>query len=197
MAHTSRVHEATAASGPYTWDDFVALDEDDLRELIDGELMEVEVPKGRHEQVVAEIIAALVPWARKHGGGLVLASGYKVRISDKRGVMPDVQYYRAGNEPLPGQDDGLVEGRPDLVVEVVSQSSRRYDRIVKARWYAALGVPEYWIVDPEARTIERLVLDGGRWVIAAAATNDEPFEPAGFDGLRIDLAAAWGRVTSL
>ena len=196
MRHTLPVHEGAAASGPHTWDDFVALDEDDRRELIDGELVEVEVPRGRHESVVAEIIAALVPWARAHGGGRVLASGYKVRISERRGVMPDVQFFRPGNDPLPRQDDALLDGRPDLVVEVVSPSSRRYDRIVKARYYAAIGVPEYWIVDPDARTIERLVLDGGRWVIATATAGDEPFEPPGFEGLRVDLGAAWAGPTS-
>jgi Uma2 family endonuclease len=194
MVHTPPVREA--AADLYTWDDFVALDEGDSRELIDGKLVEVEVPNGRHERVVAEIIAALVPWAREHGGGLVLASGYKVRISERRGVMPDVQYFRPGNNPLPRQDDGLVDGRPDLVVEVVSPSSCRYDRIVKARFYASIGVPEYWIVDPEERTIERLLLDAGRWVIATSAANDEPFEPPGFEGLRLDLTTAWGGFTS-
>ena len=43
---------ATAPNAGYTWDDFIALEEDDLRELIDGELVEVEVPTGRHEQIV-------------------------------------------------------------------------------------------------------------------------------------------------
>jgi Uma2 family endonuclease len=183
---------ASPDSGPYTWEDFVALDEDDLRELIDGELVEVEVPRGRHERVVARIIAALARWADEHDGGLVLASGYRVRISSKRGVMPDVQFYRHGHEPLPEQDEGLVEGHPDLVVEVVSPSSRRFDRVVKARWYAEIGVPEYWVVDPDAHTVERLVLANERWVIATTAAGDEPFEPPGFEGLRVDLRVLWG-----
>ena len=48
------------------------------------------------------------------------------------------------------------DGTPDLVVEILSPSSRRYDRVTKLRWYAQLGVPEYWLVDPDARTLERL-----------------------------------------
>ena len=51
MGHT-RVMPSSAASAPYTWDDFVALEEDDLRELIDGELVEVEVPTKLHEYIV-------------------------------------------------------------------------------------------------------------------------------------------------
>jgi Uma2 family endonuclease len=177
--------------GPYTWEDFIALDEDDLRELIDGELIEVEVPKRRHERLVARIIGALVRWSDERRAGTVLGSGYKVRITNKRGVMPDVQFFRRENEPGPQHEDGLAEGHPDLVVEVVSPSSRKYDRVVKARWYASIGVPEYWIVDPEERTIEQLVLEHGRWVIASGTTGGEAFTPSTFEGLRIEAREPW------
>ena len=96
--------------GPYTWDDFIALGEDDLRELIDGELLEVEVPSDAHELLVPLLIFYLVGWAETHGGGATFASGYKVRITNKRGVMPDLQFYRAGRTPR-GQRQGLAMGR--------------------------------------------------------------------------------------
>ena len=183
--------EAATDPGPFTWDDFVALEEDDLRELIDGELVEVEVPRGRHERIVATIIGLLCRWTELHGG-TVLASGYKIRISNKRGVMPDVQFFRRGHDLFAEQDLGLTDGHPDLVVEVISPSSRRYDRVLKARWYASVGVPEYWLVDPDARTIERLVLDDDRWTIATTAAGDEPFEPPSFEGLRVEPRTLWG-----
>jgi Uma2 family endonuclease len=176
--------------GPYTWDDFVALDEDDLRELIDGELVEVEVPTEAHEGIVPMLSYYLVGWSLEHGGGRTLSSGYKVRISEKRGVMPDMQFYRSGNEPR-GQPQGLIQGHPDLVVEIVSPSSVRYDRVIKMNWYAAIGAPEYWIVDPLARTLERLVLEAGRYVIAEALEGDSVFRPASFEGLVIPLARLW------
>jgi Uma2 family endonuclease len=179
-------HEA----GPYTWDDFIALDDDDRRELIDGELVEVEVPTEAHEGIVPMLSYYLVGWSLDHGGGRTLGSGYKVRIAEQRGVMPDLQFYRRGNEPR-GQEQGLVRGHPDLVVEVVSPSSVRHDRVIKMNWYAALGAREYWIVDPSARTLERLVLDGGRYVIADALEGDVVFRPASFEGLAIPLARLW------
>jgi Uma2 family endonuclease len=181
---------SAAPGGVYSWDDFIALEEDDLRELIDGELLEVEVPTLKHESAVGGIVAALTVWAYAHGGKAV-PSGYKVRVSARRGVMPDVQYFRRGNEPAGDQDAGLTRGRADLVVEVVSPSSRRYDRVKKLRWYAQLGVPEYWIVDPEARTLERLVLGEGGYVIAASLEGEELFQPASFDGLELPLARLW------
>jgi Uma2 family endonuclease len=191
MGHTSRVSDLATGGAPYTWDDFVALDEDDLRELIDGELVEVEVPTRTHEDIVAMLCHFLFGWAERGHGGRATASGYKVRISNRRGVMPDVQFYRRGNVQARDQDLGLVRGHPDLVVEVVSPSSRRYDRVTKLHWYAQLGVPEYWLVDPEARTLEQLVLHDGAYVIAASLADDDTFHPSGFEGLEIPLTKLW------
>ncbi len=189
MGHT-RIMPSSAAAAPYTWDDFVALDEDDPRELIDGQLVEVEVPRGKHERIVSLLCFFLETWANAGRGGRAYASGYKLRVSDRRGVMPDVQFYCQGNEAPIDQDDGLVHGRPDLVIEVISPSSQRYDRVTKLRWYAQLGIPEYWLVDGTARTLERLVLRGA-YVIAASLAEDETFRPESFEGLEIPLAKLW------
>jgi Uma2 family endonuclease len=106
--------------------------------------------------------------------------------------MPDIQFYREANVSARQQQGGLVEGRPDLVVEIVSPSSQRYDRVTKLRWYAQREVPEYWLVDPQARTLERLVLREGSYVIAASLADDETFRPESFDGLEIPLVKLWG-----
>jgi Uma2 family endonuclease len=190
MSHTPDV-SSTAPNARFTWDDFVALEEDDLRELIDGELVEVEVPTDSHEYIVGQVVTALNVWANAGHGGRALVSGYKVRISDRRGVMPDVQFYRTGNDASRRQQVGLVEGRPDLVVEVVSPSSARYDRVTKLRWYAQLGVPEYWLVDPVEQSIQRLVLRDGVYAIVESLAGDEVFRPASFEGLEIPLARLW------
>jgi Uma2 family endonuclease len=182
---------AGAARASYTWDDFIALEADDLRELIDGELVEVEVPTHNHERIVMQLGYWLMAWSEAGHGGYPVASGYKVRVSDRRGLMPDVQFYRKGNEVPPDQEQGLVCGRADLVIEVVSPSSRRYDRVKKLNWYDGLGVPEYWIVDPEARTLERLVLRDGVYTIAASLEEEETFRPASFAGMEIPLAKLW------
>jgi Uma2 family endonuclease len=195
VPYTSAMTAATApGEGPYTWDDFVGLPDDDRRELIDGWLVEVEVPTEMHEYVVATLIGVLWGWTRAHGGR-VLASGYRVRISAKRGVMPDVQLYRRGNDSAARQQKGLDEGAPpDLVVEVVSPKRARFDRVKKLAWYAAKRVPEYWIISPEDRTLERLVLRDGSYVIADAASEDDVLRPNTFEGLEVPLAELWKTV---
>ena len=170
--------------GPHHWADFIALSDDDKRELIDGYLVELEVPTELHEWIVAYLTICIGNWCLERGGR-VLTSGYKVRVSDLRGVMPDVQLYREGRPANPPQ--GLEEGAPDLAVEVISPSSGRYDRLRKREWYAAIGTPEYWIVDPELSSIERLVLREGVYAIAQSADRGT-FRPESFEGLEIDIA---------
>lgn len=184
-------HEATARElGSHTWNDFLALAEDDRRELLDGHLVETDMPSKTHERIVATLIALLGHWAWARRAGQVLASGYKIRIDELRGVMPDVQFFRADNLPE-GQEDGLESGCPDLVVEVISPTSRSKDSVRKLHDYAAIGVPEYWLVDPEARTLECLRLRDGVYGIVAAIEGDVDFRPEGFEGLEISLARLW------
>ncbi|HKH43962.1 MAG TPA: Uma2 family endonuclease [Thermoanaerobaculia bacterium] len=176
--------------GPYTWREFIELGEDDPRELLDGHLVEIEVPTRTHERIVALLIATLSHWGLSRNAGEVLASGYKIRIDDRRGTMPDVQFYRRGNLPR-GQEKGLEQGRPDLVVEVISPSSRSKDSVQKLHDYAAIGVPEFWLVDPEAQTLERLIFRDGVYSIVEALEGDAVFRPSSFEGLEIDLGRLW------
>ena len=174
----------------YTWDDFVALEEDDPRELLDGRLVEMDVPTALHEWIVATLVHYLLTWAMARRAGIVLASGYKVKIRNDRGLMPDVQYFRRGGRSVPNQ--ALDAGAPDLAIEVISPSSDRYDRIAKLASYAEIGVAEYWIVDPERRTLERFVLGAsGRYGASETSTGDVSFAPASFPDLLIDLAELW------
>lgn len=184
------MQEQPQSAGPHTWADFIELDEDDPRELIDGHFVEVDGPTRTHERIVAALIAILVHWSWSRNAGEVLASGYKVRIHDARGAMPDLQFYRRDNLPE-GQEKGLERGRPDLAIEVISPTSRSKDSVRKLQDYASIGVPEYWLVDPEERTLQRLVLREGVYGIVETHEGDAVFSPDGFDGLEIDLARLW------
>jgi Uma2 family endonuclease len=191
VRHTPAMGRAERTrKGSYTWDDFVALPDDDRRELIDGELVEVEVPRRGHERIVGRLVYYLTGWTIRHGGE-VLPSGYKIRISDKRGVMPDVQLFREGNEPDDSQEVGLASGRPDVAVEIISPSSLRYDRIIKLGYYLSLGVPEYWLIDPTAQTFERFVHSKDGYVLRGTLEGDATFAPKEFRGLKIPLAELW------
>lgn len=188
----SHPHADPSQSSPRTkssWEDFLALPDNDRRELIDGELIEVEVPTKLHEYIVAEILMLLRLWS-KTNGGVALASGYKVQISEVRGVMPDVQYFGPANPASRSLEDE-DNARPDLAVEVISPSSRTYDQATKLEWYADIGVSEYWLVDPDARTLQRFQLGEDRYTVAEALRGDAVFKPDTFPGLLIPLADLW------
>ena len=177
--------------GTVTWDEYSALPDDDRRELIDGVLVETKGSTNIHAWVVSELLYALKTWTHEHGGS-VIGSGYKVRVDAGRAFMPDVQLYRRGNvKTAIRQQQGLAEGRPDLVVEVISPSSRRYDRLPKLAGYASIEVPEYWLVEPDARLIERFCLVDGTYRAAGGAMGDAVFAPESFDGLEVPLGSLW------
>lgn len=184
------MRKAEARASHCRWADFVSLPEDDRRELIDGRLEEHERPTKWHEYICMVLGPALTEWAFKQGGFVVLGSAYRVRVSDRRGVMPDVQMLTADAYERAGAQ-GLETGRPELVVEVVSPMSRAHDRLRKLDWYAALGVPEYWLVDPETRSIVCHRLSGSTYSIAEHAQGEVTFRPTSLKGFKLPLARLW------
>lgn len=166
------------------------MDEDEPGELVDGRLEEEEVSDNPHEVLVSALLYLLSTWARPRRG-VVLASEAKYAISKQRGRKPDLSVYFATDRKLPRR--GANRRPPDLMVEVLSPRPRdhRRDRIQKLREYAGFGVRWYWLVDPEARTIEILRLgDDGHYVHALDAEEGTVDVP-GCEGLTLDIGALW------
>ena len=84
-----------------------------------------------------------------------------------------------------------MEGPPTLVVEILSPSTRDRDQTLKARRYAALGIPHYWIVDPDALRIAFYRAEGQSYVMAAEAEGDTTVEAPGWPGLTIAVGELW------
>jgi Uma2 family endonuclease len=168
-----------------------ALDEDDEGELVEGVLEEEEVATVLHELVVRWLIAVLDGWARSHKAE-VYGSELKIAVGPRRGRKPDVSVFIAEQPKL---TDTVVRARPFLVVEVVSPRPRdaRRDRVDKLRDYAMLGAKNYWIVDPQLRTVEMVRLERGSWVHVTPRPASR-LRPPGFSGLVLDLDDLWKRV---
>lgn len=171
------------------------LAEDVEGELVDGVLVEGEMPSFVHETVVSWLLMLLFPYFRARGG-FVAPSGVKLAIRPRRGRMADVVCFGPGKRPEPR---GVVKTAPDVVVEVVSPTpaDERRDRIEKPDDYAALGVKHYWLVDPELRSFEVWELEAGRYVRACAAVAGKVERVPGCEGLVVDLDALWAEVDRL
>jgi Uma2 family endonuclease len=169
---------------------------DEPGELVDGLLVEEEVPSTIHELVISWLIFTLGTWGHPRRA-LVLGSGLRIAVSRTRGRVPDMAVYLAGARP---QARGLIRVPPSIMVEVITRTPRdeRRDRVEKAAEYAAFGVQWYWLLDPEMRTLEILERQpDGRYAHAAAASEGVMENVPGCAGLSIDLGALWAEVDAL
>jgi Uma2 family endonuclease len=129
-------------------------------ELWDGELVMSPAPSFFHQQVVDRFHDALKTWVREHHLGKTSIAPLDMVLTASRATQPDVVF--VSNERLGIIQERLM-GAADLVVEVISPESRRRDRIDKRDLYEQHGVREYWLVDPEAGTVEVLHLESGSY----------------------------------
>jgi Uma2 family endonuclease len=141
--------------GALTVDDYLSLPADAPRcELVEGVLHVTPAPNIPHQLVVSELLFRLISHCRRRRLGEVIVAPFDVVLGPRTVVQPDVLFVSAARfeEVLGGMKRGY--GGPDLVVEVLSKSTRRFDRDAKRRAYSRAGVRELWLVDPERRTIE-------------------------------------------
>lgn len=130
-----------------------ALPDDGNRyEVVEGELLVSPTPSLLHQSAVLQLAALLLPYAR-HAAFTVHVAPAAVTWSDQTEVQPDVLAIPLvnGRPAVRFEDAGVLL----LAVEVLSPSTMRADRFAKRRTYQKRGVPEYWIIDPVGRLVER------------------------------------------
>ncbi len=148
----------TKLAGTWSYADLAALPEDGTRyEIIDGELYEMPAPTWAHSQVIAGLISVLLPVLDRLGGRWATAP-LEVFFAGADPVQPDLVVLLPGSRARPVRRG--VAGPPDLLIEVLSPSNRAHDQVRKRALYARAGVREYWIIDPDAATIEIIGADG-------------------------------------
>jgi Uma2 family endonuclease len=153
---------AGPAQGQWTYADYAALPEDGKRyEIIQGVLYMSPSPNSFHQEANALFVHYLIVHIKQTGLGRVFPAPYDVELAPGNVLQPDVTVVLKANEER--IKPGKLVGAPDLVVEIASPGTASYDRREKQDAYASAGVPEYWIADPAAKTIEVLVLEQGAY----------------------------------
>jgi Uma2 family endonuclease len=200
MGYAAEVLDQAAPEPPYgrrmSVQAWAQMDEDVTGELVDGRLEEEEVPDSPHEVVVSVLLRVLFGWAHLHRG-LVLPSETKYALGEGNGRKADISVFFTRQHKLPRR--GALTRPPDIAVEVASRRPRdhRRDRIDKLRDYAVFGVAWYWLVDPEARSLEVLRLgDDGHYIHTLDAATGVVTVP-GCEGLTLDLDALWQELDEL
>lgn len=166
----------------YTYADREEWDSNTRWELIDGHPYAMSSPNSVHQSILGELHVAL----KAHFKGSrckVMLAPFDVKFTEYDVVQPDL---------LVSCGDRLGyafhEGAPDLVIEILSRSTMRHDRIRKLGLYAQHHVPEYWLVTQQPFMIEVLANENGAFVNRGAFDQDRTLLSPRFPELRLDLS---------
>jgi Uma2 family endonuclease len=163
MAQMTEATMATAVRR-FTYADLADLPterEGDRHELFEGELVVTPAPMPRHQKIVGNLYAAMRAANQAASAGDVFLGPIDVRLTPDIVLEPDLCFVAAERLHIVGPK--TIDAAPDLVVEVLSPGTRERDLGAKRALYARFGVQEYWIVDPDARTVSVFALRGDRF----------------------------------
>jgi Uma2 family endonuclease len=178
---------------PCTEEEYLALDYNLLLEYADGFLEVLPMPTTDHQLIVAFLYRAVYAWITTLHLGTVLFAPLQVRLREGKVREPDVLFMKREHVRRVGK---AYWQRPDLVMEVVSESNRRHDLVTKKDEYAEARIPEYWIVDPEEETITVFVRKPRQktYVEHGVYGKDERAESTVLPGFGVDVAETFSQV---
>ena len=183
---------ALQARHRWTYSDLVALPDDQLRhELIDGEHFVSPSPGTTHQELSVTLLRAFCGTWTTPAPAKLLHAPFDVRLSPRTVLVPDLVYFTAAERFARVVNEKHAVAAPDLVVEILSPGTRRRDMGRKRAVYDREGVREYWMLDPEARSVtvlRRPRTDAGLTDVTVLTLADGGIlESRLFPGLRIPL----------
>jgi Uma2 family endonuclease len=163
---------------PMSWQQYLELPERPKAEWVDGVAVILNAPpRFDHGSAAAQLILLLGPLFPSH----YVVTEVFLRLPRNRVRLPDVML--TGSRP----DDGWVSEPPPMVSEVLSGSTRSEDMVRKSVEYAEAGIGQYWLVDPELRTIEVMGNVGGVWEVLARVDDDHPDAEVELEGVPVPI----------
>jgi len=175
-----------------TYADYAAMPDDGHRyQVIDGELIMTPAPNEPHQSSLGDLFHVIGDHVRATQAGKVYFAPLDVVLSDENVVQPDLLFI--STERLNIITHANVQGAPDLVVEILSPGTAHIDKTDKRDLYARFGVREYWLVSPEAGTIEVLVLRGGIFERLGLFGSGDQVKSEVLSGLSFKIDAVFGK----
>lgn len=161
-------------------------------EILEGILIKEPSPNVMHQRVSRRLQRILEDYFWElDPEGEVFNAPLDVTPLDFNVVQPDLFYVSGEQKAL--VKDIRIDGAPELVIEVLSPSSKRKDRLQKMRIYQEAQVQHYWILDPQEKTLECFAWHDGVYALIASGMDDNVVEPPNFTGLSIELKSLWSK----
>lgn len=174
--------------GQWSIEEYLNLPTNHLVEFTNGKVEILPMPSESHQLIIAFLYERLRDFVRVRALGLVLFAAMPVRLQNDKFREPDIMFLFAEHAH---RRHRKYWDAPDLVMEVVSQTYRKHDLETKRVEYAQAGIPEYWIVDPETRTITVLTLDGETYAEAGIYGENETAASVLLPGLNVAVNEVW------
>lgn len=167
----------------YAYQDLLTTPDDGNRyEIFEGELVMTPAPGTVHQRIVFKLCNILGNYLKQMSSGEVYPAPVDVYFNEETTVQPDLIF--VSRDRLHIIDEQKVNGAPDVVVEIISESTESRDRSFKFKLYAKEGVREYWIVDPAKKTVEVYELKETGFMLAGKFGGKDEFKSPYFVDLK-------------
>ena len=169
----------------FTYQDHCKLPPEIRAEILDGELLMCASPNTRHQRISRKIEISLCNWVEKKDLGEVLNAPMDVVLSPYDVVQPDILFVSKERSKIITEPN--IQGAPDLVIEILSPGDEKRDTVRKKAIYEKYGVKEFWIVDPDIKSISVFYLEKKLFREKEVYTHEQVLESAVLPGFSLSL----------
>ena len=185
MIRTNPVPNSSPVTTKLTYEDYLKTSDDERYELLDGELITRPAPNIAHQHVAMKLGTRLDTFVEEGNLGVVYSAPTDVVLSETDVVQPDLLFISFERAHIISPAN--IQGAPDLIVEIRSDSTAERDETLKRKLYAERGVEEYWLVAPDAMTIAVLLLSGEGYAEVAAHSMGQTLTSPTLEGFSVNL----------
>ena len=181
-------HPVYSKQDGYTYEDYLKIPEEPgyRLEILEGSLVKEPSPSVHHQRVTSALYRQLANFFDGFDPeGELFFAPLDVTLTTSNVLQPDIVFVSGTRKGIMRQE--RIDGACDLVVEIMSPTNRRKDRLQKMEIYRKAGIPHYWLVDPEENTLEAFLLRDGSYTLVVAGGPGDKFTHPEFPGLDLDL----------
>ena len=176
---------ATTEKKKYTYADYLKTPDDERYELIEGELLMTPAPLMRHQRISRKMLIAIDNHVTDNDLGEVFDAPSDVYLDNENVVQPDILFVSKERLDIIGEKN--IQGAPDLVIEIISESTAYRDLVQKKKLYVRFGVKEYWIVIPEESSVDIFTLKDNAFVLHKSYGKEDILHSPLLKKLKIEL----------